>query len=84
MPRKQRGDEIRKTELKILSKLELHLGSLFAHSPAGRQPCTQTIGVRGWHRDKGYSSGQRECEAGGHGGRQKKVIPNEGTWKLHK
>lgn len=68
MPRKQCGNEIRKTELKILSKLELHLGSLFAHSPAGRQPCTQTIGVRGWHRDKGYSSGQRECEGGDMGG----------------
>ena len=65
MPRKQCEDEIRKTELKILSKLELHLRSLFAHSPAGRQPCTQTTGVRGCHRDKGYSSGQRECEGGG-------------------
>lgn len=62
--RKQCGDEARKPELKILGKLELRLGSLFAHSPAGRQPCTQATGVRGWHYHKGYSSGQRASDAG--------------------
>lgn len=32
----------------------------------GRQPCTQRTGVGGGGYDKGYSSGQKECN-GGHG-----------------
>lgn len=32
----------------------------------GRQPCTQRTGVSGGGYDKGYSSGQKECN-GGHG-----------------
>lgn len=43
---------------------ELSLDSLFANSPAGRQPSTQRTGLRGSGYDKGYSSGQTEYSGG--------------------
>lgn len=62
--RKQCGEETRKTELKIVQRIRTE-SQFSAYCPAGEAAAlpTNNRGQR-WPHDRGFGSGQRECDGG--------------------